>query len=552
MPPDQPLPDAERVAYVEQVKRGAAAALLAIPGVLLVALGGKETGGRNTGELVIRVHVANKRPAGEVPPEELIPAEIGGVRTDVISSGGKRLIAAPPGGLVRSDDTDKQTKRPVQGGVRLTTAASSADGSVFRGTLGCLLWSPTNHEVGFALTNQHVIDGDRALTVTKGVTEVGQPSGNTSSCCCNDIIGVYAAGERTDDSDQAVVRLAPGTKWAAEIIEIGLVAGSRPLTPIDAVVNTPVRKRGVRTGLTGGVVTDVGGLDPTGDLSVLVSANDNPARQPGELLFFAEEGDSGSVLVDDGNKVVALLYAGELTRAEIAATGGTPDPLPPDGIERPKTYCWPIADVLTRFGAGTPPLTLEVATATVANQVHTVPGAATVAVPAELSAAVAAEPAAFLGSAAAGELRAPVGRAWFVADLPPDETIAAVRAELARSAAGQLLFELVSRHRAEVTRLLRDDRRVGVAWHRGGGAAVFQLLLRMLGRPELELPETVSGTPVGDLLDRLVAVLAERGSPELGADLRRARAVLPDVAGRTLPEILAALDAVPAGVGSDA
>jgi len=47
-------------------------------------------------------------------------------------------------------------------------------------------------------------------------------------------------------------------------------------------------------------------------------------------------------------------------------------------------------------------------------------------------------------------------------------------------------------------------------------------------------------------------VLAERGSPELGADLRRARAVLPDVAGRTLPEILAALDAVPAGVGSDA
>jgi hypothetical protein len=545
--PDQPLPDAERVAYVEQVKRDAAAALLAIPGVHLVALGGKETGGRNTGELVIRVHVTAKRPAAEVPPEELIPAEIDGVRTDVVVTAGRTPVAAPPGGLVRSGDTDDQTKRPVQGGTQLTTA-NEASG---HGTLGCMLWSTANHEVGFALTCQHVIDTDRTVTVALGA-QVGQPDGDTSSCCCNDIIGGYAAGERTNASDQAVVRLAGGTKWVAEILGIGTVAGSRPLTAVDAVVNTPVRKRGVRTELTGGVVTDVGGLDTSGDLNILVSANNNPARQPNELLFFAERGDSGSALVDDDNKVVALVYAREWTRAELVAQGNTAPPLPADGIERPKAYAWPIDDVLTRFVAGTPSLTLAVAIATAANQVHVVPGAATVAVPAELSAAVAAEPAAFLGTAAAAGLRAPVGRPWFVADLPPTETVGAVRAELARSAAGRLLFELVSRHRAEVTRLLREDRRVGVVWHRGGGAALFQLLLRMLSRPELELPETVYGTPVGDLLDRLVAVLAERGGPELGSDLRRARTVLPDVTGRTLPEILAALDAVPAGAGSDA
>jgi hypothetical protein len=47
-------------------------------------------------------------------------------------------------------------------------------------------------------------------------------------------------------------------------------------------------------------------------------------------------------------------------------------------------------------------------------------------------------------------------------------------------------------------------------------------------------------------------VLAERGSPALGEDLRRAQALLPDVAGRTLPEILAGLGSAPLTVGSDA
>jgi hypothetical protein len=541
MPDQHPVPDAARVAYVEQVHRDAAATLLAIPGVRLVALGGKEVGGRNTGELVIRVHVAEKRPRDQIPADELIPAEIDGVRTDVIVSGGKRSIAAPPGGLVRSDETDDQTKRPVKGGVRQMTAASGAG----EGTLGCLLWDTNNHDVGYALTNQHVIDTDRALTVTVGTTEVGQPNGNSSSCCCNDIIGVYAAGERTDQSDQAVTRLSPGLKWVAEIVEIGVVTGKRPLTAIDAVVNTPVRKRGARTRLTGGVVTDVGGLDPAGDQSVLVSANDNPDRRPNELLFFVEQGDSGSALVDDDNKVVALLYAREPTRAEVTADGGTPPPLPPDGIERPKAYAWPIDDVLTRFANGTPALTLDVATG---GQEHTVPGAATVAVPAELAATVTTDD--FLGTG--DGLRAPVGRPWFAGNPPPLETMATVRAQLTGSAAGQLLIELTDRHRAEVTRLLRTDRRVAVVWHRGGGAALFQLLLRMVDRPEQEMPATIAGTPVTALLDQLVQVLTERGSPGLGTDLRLARAVLPDPAGRTLPEIMAGLGSAHVVVSTNA
>jgi hypothetical protein len=308
VPDHQPLPDAERVAYVEQVKRDAAAALLAIPGVHLVALGGKETGGRNTGELVIRVHVANKRPAGEVPSEELIPAEIDGVRTDVVSNNGKRLIVAPPGGLVRWPGPQRRHRRPDE------AAGAGRGAAQDRGQRG---------------RREHV----RRHAGLRAV-EPGQPRHRLCA----------------DQPARAVVRLAPGTKWVAEILEIGVVAGSRPLTPIDAVVNTPVRKRGVRTKLTGGVVTDVGGLDPAGDLSILVSANDNPARLANELLFFVEEGDSGSVLVDDDNKIVALLYARELTRAEITAQGGTPEPRRPARRDRRDLRAGPAA----RGGAGAP------------------------------------------------------------------------------------------------------------------------------------------------------------------------------------------------------
>ncbi|MCE3555576.1 hypothetical protein LWC33_29545 [Pseudonocardia sp. RS11V-5] len=551
--PDRNLePDSARIAHAEQVHRDAAQRLLAIPGVSMVALGSKETGGQPTGELVIRVHVANKRPLEEIPPDEVIPAEIDGVGTDVIESDGIVLVAAPPGGIVRDDSTDDKTERPLKGGTRIQPALSSAKGERWEGTLGCLLWLKSNHDVGYALTNQHVIDGAGLVAATKGSTEVGQPTSISSSSCCNDIIGVYRAGERTGADDQAVVQLRAGTTWQAQILGIGLVSGTRSLSTADALARLPVRKRGARTRLTGGVVTDVNGVSGTAHNAILIQANDNPDRKPGELLFFDEHGDSGSAVVDDQNRVCGLVFARRRTRAEITARGGTPPALPPDGIERPLGVAWPIADVLARFAAGTPSLTLEVATATSIDEVHTVPGAARVAVPAELAPVVAAEPAAFLGAVAADGLRAPVGRPWFAADRPLSETLAEVRAALEESAAGRYLTQLWQRHRVEVTRLLRDDRRVAVTWHRGGGAALFQLLSRMVSRPELALPETVRGVPVQDCVDAFAVVLIDRASASLGADVRQAREVLPDLPGRTLAELVAALDAMPIGVGGHA
>lgn len=57
-------------------------ALLAIPGVTGLALGNKITGGRDTGKRAVVVFVERKR--NDVADSERIPAEVGGMPTDVV------------------------------------------------------------------------------------------------------------------------------------------------------------------------------------------------------------------------------------------------------------------------------------------------------------------------------------------------------------------------------------------------------------------------------------------------------------------------------------
>ncbi|MCZ4515864.1 hypothetical protein O3Q52_48730, partial [Streptomyces sp. ActVer] len=124
---------------------------------------------------------------------------------------------------------------------------------------------------------------------------------------------------------------------------------------------------------------------------------------------------------------------------------------------------------------------------------------------------------------------------------PPAATLAHVRADLDRSSAGRLLGALWATHRTELTRLVTSDRRVMIVWHRGGGAALVQLLLRMLTHRDRTLPETLNGEPLMTCLDRLHSRLAQYASSALRADLDRARAVLPDLAGLSYQGIVDAL-----------
>jgi hypothetical protein len=522
----------ERHLRIAQVKQDWAQRLLANPNVVAVGIGPKIVAGEATGEPAIRVFVRRKLPADQVPPDELIPAEIDGVTTDVALGGDPIRVAAPVDALgavgvldARANPVkhahaktspDDDTHRPLTGGRQI----APVDSNGYVGTMGCLLWDPANHDVGYALTNMHVVQPPDVPTVTRNVSKIGQPSGDDSSSrCCNDVIGVWAGGGTSDDRDEALVKLSPGQKWQAKIEDIGLVAGAHPLTPAEVTaVKYKVAKRGRTTKLTGGTVAALQATTGVADNLIIVDPNPNPGGAAGDTVFFDIEGDSGSALVNDANQVVGLVYA----RNDVG-----------------QGFAYEIGHVLGRLRT-TDSLTVEVASSTNENEVHVVPGATSVPLPPEMAERIAADPEeerVFLGENG----RAPLARPWF-ADLPPAvPTVQQALADLRASDAGRLLLDLWQLHREEVLRLLDTNRRVTIAWHRGGGAALMQLVLRLPAHPDRPLPDTLYGEPLMVLVDRLHATLGSYASQGLRVDLARARELLPDLGGRTYPEIVQAL-----------
>ena len=528
-----PSPE-QRHARIAQVKQDWAQRLLANPNVVAVGIGPKIVAGEATGEPAIRVFVRRKLPANQVPPDELIPAEIDGVTTDVAVGGEPIPVAAPVDALgaigvldARANPVkhahaktspDDGSHRPLTGGRQI----APVDSNGYVGTMGCLLWDPANHDVGYALTNMHVVQPPDVTTVTKNTSKIGQPDGSDSSSrCCNDVIGVWAGGGKSDDRDEALVKLSPGQKWQAKIEDVGLVAGAHPLTlPEVTGVKYKVAKRGRTTKLTGGTVAALQATTGVADNLIIVDPNPNPGAAAGEIVFFDIEGDSGSALVNSANEVVGLIWARNDTG---------------------QGFAYEIGHVLGRLKT-TDGVTVEVASSANENEVRLVPGATLVPLPPEMAEQIAGDPEeerVFLGENG----RAPLARPWF-ADLPPSApTVEQVLADLGASDSGRQLFDLWQLHREELLRLLDTNRRVALAWHRGGGAALTQLVLRMPAHPDRPLPVTLYGEPLTAVVDRLHAVFASHASQALRADLARARELLPDLGGRTYAEIVAALGA---------
>ncbi|WP_283138995.1 hypothetical protein [Rhizohabitans arisaemae] len=526
------MPDDARLI---EIKDRAASRFLALPGVTAVGIGGRERAGRPTGELVIKVFVQRKRPAAELAAGELIPASFEGVGTDLVEMGEQDLLGNPPPPPGKPEvpdmDTDTARRRPLLGG-----CAVMADLTwVGDGTLACLLKHRTDPSKVYALTNWHIIgDGDGGARSVVGATKVGQPTNQDSvTKCCSSIVGRYAGGALDTTRDAALIQLNPGTEWQADILDIGAVRGIHKITQAEAATQTyPVRKRGIRSRLTGGTVqainatTNVAGVSVTN--TILVKPHPNDGVPGGTQIFFAQHGDSGSALVNAAAEVVGLVFSAVLR---------------PGQPGRGNATAVAIDVVISRFQAveGIP---VEVATAAVPGIVNTVPGAAAVAVPAELAQALAGHRAAEAVSAPAETAQAPAAARWPPGvDPPPPALFAGLQRDLDRSTAGRHLIRLWLSHQRELLDLVNRNRRVTVAWHRGGGPALFQMLIRMLSRPELALPHTLDGEPLPERLDRLHQVFARFASPALRRDLDQARRLLPDPSGRTYPQIIDALGA---------
>lgn len=483
-----------------------------IPGVLLVGVGGKEVDGVLTREPAVKVLVREKLPASALPAAELIPSDVDGIPTDVVGIGAVvPLTSEQPPGMLNPAlwSQNSERARDLKGGY--CVGVQDAGGL---GTLGCVLKDQVDEWKVYALTCQHVITHKGTFKAVPLVSKVGQPTG-TEGICYSDIFGVYEIGamsyekDEPADRDEGLLRIQAGRTWKPAIRGIGEITGVHTVTPFEASVeNYQVRKVGARTGKTGGTVTGLYDSPQRAENFLLVKPNPHPDQHAYDTLHFAYEGDSGSVLVNDlGStdpdgkpvvEVVGLIYA-------ISA----PNPA--------STFVLPIQKVLERFFAHEG-LLLTVATIRNSAPVNTVP------------------------KPPPDSLDAPTG--------PPADavsasgTLAALEQDLQASPAGRLLHALWRDHREELAGLVRHNRRVTVAWHRGGGPGLVQILIRMPHQAGLALPETLVDRPIDECVDHLHREIRQHAGPALKTALDRAHSALPRLAGLTYPQLIDALGRV--------
>lgn len=256
-----------------------------IAAITNIGVGAKEVGGQVTDEFAFRVYVSLKLPPDEVPSGWRIPERIKGVVTDVL-----QVSATKP--LV-----DDRKVRPLRGGIQLKNEYVQDDTRALAGTIGCLVKFINTLEV-MALTCEHVtLAGQASIGVS-----MGQPRYVTSCCCCTyNVIGKAFQAVKNAQLDCAVVKLDEDIANEIELAdglnvveEIGTLTGAA-----QAVCFETVRKRGRTTALTTGRVIEV--LFEGSQILVEPQAV-APAA-------FADLGDSGSVLVNNANRVVGLLWA---------------------------------------------------------------------------------------------------------------------------------------------------------------------------------------------------------------------------------------------------
>ncbi|MFC9325697.1 hypothetical protein [Kitasatospora sp. NPDC057015] len=286
----------ELVAIKERVEQR----FLDQPGVTGIDVGYKVVGGERTGEIAVRVYVARK--TDDVPLDQRVPPDIDGVVTDVLERTYELHVAARPLGVSLQSDTTHYTT--LQGGVSMGPSRA-VGGFVYAGTLGAVVIDNTT-QAHVALTNFHVAAVDSTWQTGDRMV---QPSRIDTGVVPTDEFGAILRATLSDAVDGAVISIDPGRATSCQIVDIGDVRGTKT-----AALGTAVRKRGRTTGLTYGTVDGISAsvrLDYGDGLGVHVLTNQvSIAADTPRNAVFSDHGDSGSVIVDDGGFVIALLFGG--------------------------------------------------------------------------------------------------------------------------------------------------------------------------------------------------------------------------------------------------
>lgn len=230
---------------LQRVKRRSEGRLLALPGVTGVDIGYKEVDGRPTGTVAIRVLVAQKKPQGAVPADELIPVQIEGHPADVIERRFE-LHQLVTRSRQSSPPTATDPTSPVKGGVSVGPGRTAA--GLHAGTLGAVVTDRMSRRP-FALTSCHLIGAAGGAGVGEPIM---QPSPIDGGGGPGSVLGTIRRCVLTASVDAAVASIDSARHVTPQVVEIGALTGTGA-TSIDAEVT----KRGRTTGLTFGTVDAV-------------------------------------------------------------------------------------------------------------------------------------------------------------------------------------------------------------------------------------------------------------------------------------------------------
>ena len=293
----------EQMAHATAVLNSVRTEWLAREGVTAVDLGFKWSQGLMTGQLSIRVHVAQKLPEAQLTDAEMFPEEVDGIPVDVIEAeyglqqltGGAQLEAAPEARKARYD--------PIPLGV------SAGNPRITAGTLGAKVYDVAT-EQPMALSNWHVFAGSPSAAAGEPIWQPGALDGGNSgdifAVLSRFVLGPY---------DAAVAQLTGARDVLAETVDADVIEDvTQPQ------LGMFVWKSGRTTERTEGFIDGIKMTTSINYGAAGVRAIQDVVRivpRPGVgNVEISMGGDSGSIWVDEASgKAVGLHFAGEVGNA---------------------------------------------------------------------------------------------------------------------------------------------------------------------------------------------------------------------------------------------
>lgn len=296
--------------------------LLSKKNVVAVGIGFKQIAGKKTDILSIVCSVTKKVPLPELSKKDKVPEKIKGIRTDIVETG-----------VIKALKSRTDRWRPAPGGVSIGHEKITA------GTLGCLvkrdgfiqilsnnhvLANSNNASIGDAILQPGKYDGGRLMdriATLSGFVPIefsGVPDGCGISkmivFCLNLLAKITASKSRLQSInieqkenlvDAAIAEPLDINNVVKEIMGLGYINGLNILPKL----GMKIQKSGRTTALTQGEILQL-------NVTVQVQYGE------GKIALFTDQmlagdmcdgGDSGSVVLDENNHLMGLLFAGSDT-----------------------------------------------------------------------------------------------------------------------------------------------------------------------------------------------------------------------------------------------